>query len=111
MWLTRGLSFTCKALQNTQANKTQELSTAFGSSYESTLKPFHGMFVRPVFAVSCITFFFFHCCRSCSPTARGGEAGRREGAESHSHRGSAASFFLLANPGRGVFDVVMVRFD
>ena len=62
MWLLRGLSFTCKALQNSQANKGQELATAFSSSYDTTLKKFHGLLVRPAFAVSYIAspcFFFF----------------------------------------------------
>jgi len=52
MWLLRGLSFTCKALQSSQADKTRELSVAFGSSYDATLKPYHGVFVRPLFAVA-----------------------------------------------------------
>jgi hypothetical protein len=59
MWLLRGLSFTCKALQNTQATKTLELSAAFSSSYEDTLKKFHGMFVRPVFIVSSGSLLYF----------------------------------------------------
>ena len=62
MWLLRGLSFTCKALQNSQANKAQELSAAFNSSYDATLKKFHSIFIRPVFTVSSIApirFFFF----------------------------------------------------
>jgi len=54
MWLLRGLSFTCKALQNSQSNKAQELSVAFTSSYEGTLKKFHGILIRPIFTVSCI---------------------------------------------------------
>lgn len=52
MWLLRGLSFTCKALQDSQSNKTQELSTSFTSAYEGTLKKFHGILVRPIFTVS-----------------------------------------------------------
>ena len=58
MWLLRGLSFTCKALQNSQADKTQELSAAFGSSYEATLKKFHGLLTRPIFTVSYLASFF-----------------------------------------------------
>jgi hypothetical protein len=54
MWLLRGLSFTCKALQNSQSNKSQELSVAFTSSYEATLKKFHGILIRPIFSVSYI---------------------------------------------------------
>ena len=52
MWLLRGLSFTCKALQSSQSDKTQELSAAFNSSYEATLKKFHSVFIRPIFSVS-----------------------------------------------------------
>lgn len=59
MWLLRGLSFTCKALQISQSNKTQELSVSFSSSYEATLKKFHGILIRPVFTVSHHRFFFF----------------------------------------------------
>jgi hypothetical protein len=52
MWLLRGLSFTCKALQNAQANKTAELSVAFNQSYDGTLKKFHNFMVKGIFAVS-----------------------------------------------------------
>lgn len=52
MWLLRGLSFTCKALQNAQANKTEELSVAFNKSYEGTLKKFHNFVVKGIFSVS-----------------------------------------------------------
>lgn len=51
MWLLRALSFTCKALQNSQANKSEELTTAFTKSYEGTLKKFHNFVVKGVFAV------------------------------------------------------------
>ncbi|KAA1471806.1 het-c2 protein [Dentipellis sp. KUC8613] len=52
MWLLRGLSFTCKALQNAQANKSEELAAAFAKSYEVTLKKFHNFVVKGVFAVA-----------------------------------------------------------
>jgi len=52
LWLLRGLSFTCKALQTTQAGASVELSTAFKQSYETTLKPHHSFIVRPVFSVA-----------------------------------------------------------
>lgn len=52
LWLLRGLAFTCKALQETQADGQKELAAAFTTSYEKTLKPFHSFLVRPVFAVS-----------------------------------------------------------
>ena len=77
MWLLRGLSFTGKALESTQANKTQELSAAFTSSYGETLRPHHGILVRPVFAVSYIAslFFFFV---AVAPAPRPPEVERRE---------------------------------
>ncbi|KAF8902903.1 het-c2 protein [Gymnopilus junonius] len=52
LWLLRGLSFTCKALQNAQSNKTEELSAAFTKSYEVTLKKFHNFVVKGIFAVA-----------------------------------------------------------
>ena len=51
MWLLRGLSFTCKALQNSQLNPNQELAVAFSSSYEATLKKFHNFVVKGIFSV------------------------------------------------------------
>lgn len=95
MWLLRGLSFTCKALQNTQANKTQELSAAFTASYEATLKKFHGILIRPVFTVSYITsVIFFHYCR----LGKWGDGRERGNEAKFVHiRGSAATFFSLAS--------------
>ncbi|KAH7924210.1 glycolipid transfer protein [Leucogyrophana mollusca] len=53
MWLIRGLSFTCKALQNAQANpKEEKLSLAFTKGYEDSLKTFHGFMVKQVFAIA-----------------------------------------------------------
>ncbi|RDB25116.1 Glycolipid transfer protein [Hypsizygus marmoreus] len=52
MWLLRGLAFTCKALQNSQANKSEELSSAFTKSYEGTLKKFHNFVVKGIFSVA-----------------------------------------------------------
>jgi hypothetical protein len=51
MWLLRGLSFTCQALQNSQKDSSSELSTAFTKSYEATLKQHHNFVVKGVFAV------------------------------------------------------------
>lgn len=51
MWLLRGLSFTCKSLQHSQANKTEELSVAFNKGYEGSLKKHHNFVVKGVFAV------------------------------------------------------------
>ncbi|PPQ84595.1 hypothetical protein CVT25_015798 [Psilocybe cyanescens] len=52
LWLLRGLSFTCKALQNAQSNQAEELSAAFTKSYENTLKKFHNFVVKGIFAVA-----------------------------------------------------------
>lgn len=52
LWLTRGLSFTCKALQATQKNKELELSVAFQNAYGVTLKDYHNFIVKQVFNVS-----------------------------------------------------------
>ena len=51
MWLLRGLSFTCKSLQNLQATKDKELKAAFLEGYEGSLKPFHNFVVKGVFSV------------------------------------------------------------
>jgi hypothetical protein len=55
LWLLRGLSFTCKALQNAQNNKAEELAAAFTKSYDGTLKKFHNFVVKGIFSVSCDT--------------------------------------------------------
>ena len=51
MWLLRGLSFTCKSLQNSQANEKEELSVAFNKGYEASLKKHHSFIVKGVFGV------------------------------------------------------------
>lgn len=55
MWLLRGLSFTCKALQNSQADKNLELKDAFKSAYAVTLSKYHSFIIRPVFNVCFLT--------------------------------------------------------
>ncbi|KAJ3713185.1 glycolipid transfer protein domain-containing protein [Lentinula raphanica] len=52
MWLLRGLAFTCAALLNAQANKTEELSVAFTNGYDRTLKQFHNFIVKGIFSVA-----------------------------------------------------------
>jgi len=52
LWLNRGLSFTSKALRSSLSNSSEELSVSFSNSYEGTLKQFHGVFVRPIFALA-----------------------------------------------------------
>jgi hypothetical protein len=51
MWLIRGLAFTCTALLNAQANKSEELAAAFSKSYNATLKQYHNFVVKGIFAV------------------------------------------------------------
>jgi hypothetical protein len=55
LWLLRGLQFTCKALQNAQANASEELAVAFSKSYEATLKAFHNFVVKGIFAVGSLS--------------------------------------------------------
>ncbi|KZT10899.1 het-c2 protein [Laetiporus sulphureus 93-53] len=52
MWLLRGLVFTCKAIQNAQANQSEELSVAFSKAYDVTLKKYHNFVVKGIFAVA-----------------------------------------------------------
>jgi len=52
LWLHRGLSFTCNALENAQKEKSTKLSDAFTTSYDGTLKKFHNFVVKGVFAVA-----------------------------------------------------------
>lgn len=52
LWLTRGLSFTAKALRNNVTNKDEELSVSFNSAYGKTLSKFHNFVVRGVFSVA-----------------------------------------------------------
>jgi len=52
MWLLRGLSFTCKALQSAQTNHSEELSVAFTKGYEESLKQFHNFVVKGIFSVA-----------------------------------------------------------
>ncbi len=46
-----GLKFTALGLRSSQANPTEELSTSFTKAYDGSLRPYHGMLVRPVFYV------------------------------------------------------------
>lgn len=52
MWLLRGLAFTYKALRAAQADAQAELSKAFTSGYEATLKHYHNFVVKGIFSVS-----------------------------------------------------------
>ncbi|RXK35507.1 het-c2 protein [Tremella mesenterica] len=52
MWLLRGLRFTARGLRINLSNPTQELSASFTKGYEETLKKYHGIMVRPIFALA-----------------------------------------------------------
>jgi hypothetical protein len=52
LWLLRGLSFTCTALQNAQSDKSMELNTAFTKGYDATLKAHHNFVVKGIFSAS-----------------------------------------------------------
>ncbi|KAF8938026.1 hypothetical protein BGZ47_008759 [Haplosporangium gracile] len=52
LWLTRGLDFTLQSLERSEANPSEELSVSFTKGYEGTLRQYHGMLVRPVFAMA-----------------------------------------------------------
>ncbi|KAG0232746.1 glycolipid transfer protein domain-containing protein [Mortierella sp. GBAus27b] len=52
LWLTRGLDFTLQSLERSEANATEELSVSFTKGYENTLRPHHGMLVRPIFTMA-----------------------------------------------------------
>ncbi|KLO11744.1 glycolipid transfer protein [Schizopora paradoxa] len=46
LWLTRGLSFTCKGLSNARKDKNQSLSASFQAAYTETLEVYHGFLVK-----------------------------------------------------------------
>ena len=48
----RALKFTCQGLRSSLSNPSEELTVSFTKAYGETLKQYHSMFVRPVFAVS-----------------------------------------------------------
>jgi hypothetical protein len=52
LWLVRALEFTWIALRENLANHAEELSDSFRGAYGVTLKPHHGMFVKPVFSAA-----------------------------------------------------------
>ncbi|ORZ16325.1 glycolipid transfer protein domain-containing protein [Absidia repens] len=52
LWLIRGLDFTAQALRRSITDQAEELTVSFTKAYEATLRKFHGMLVRPVFALA-----------------------------------------------------------
>jgi len=50
--LTRGLSFTCNALQNVQNDRSSELHVCFRRSYDTVLKHHHTFLIRSVVYVA-----------------------------------------------------------
>ncbi|KAI0466021.1 glycolipid transfer protein domain-containing protein [Xylaria cf. heliscus] len=52
VWLVRGLDFTCIALSQNLAKSGEELSDSFRGAYGVTLKPHHGILIKPVFSAA-----------------------------------------------------------
>uniref|UniRef100_A0A1D1XE27 Glycolipid transfer protein n=1 Tax=Anthurium amnicola TaxID=1678845 RepID=A0A1D1XE27_9ARAE len=52
LWLKRGLEFTSVALRRSINDGEEELTVSFTESYGVTLRQFHGVLVRPVFALA-----------------------------------------------------------
>ncbi|KAI0529907.1 glycolipid transfer protein domain-containing protein [Xylaria digitata] len=52
VWLVRGLDFTCIALSQNLAKAGEELADSFRGAYGATLKPHHGILVKPVFSAA-----------------------------------------------------------
>ncbi|KAJ8111091.1 hypothetical protein ONZ43_g5709 [Nemania bipapillata] len=52
VWLVRGLDFTCIGLSQNLAKASEELADSFRGAYGATLKPHHGMLVKPVFSAA-----------------------------------------------------------
>jgi hypothetical protein len=52
VWLVRGLDFTAIALSKNIDTSSEELSTSFRNAYGSTLKPYHGFMVKPLFSAA-----------------------------------------------------------
>lgn len=50
------MEFTSVALRRSIKDSDEELSVSFTEAYGTTLKPFHGMLVRPVFSVCSVIF-------------------------------------------------------
>lgn len=50
--MTRGLDFTAQALRHNISNPSEELSTSFRTAYTGTLKPHHGMLIKPLFSAA-----------------------------------------------------------
>ena len=47
-----GLDFTCIALSQNIAKPTEELADSFRGAYANTLKPHHGMLIKPIFSAA-----------------------------------------------------------
>ncbi|EFW18121.1 hypothetical protein D8B26_004971 [Coccidioides posadasii str. Silveira] len=52
LWLVRGLDFTAQALRLNLSDPAAELSTSFRAAYGTTLKPHHGLLVKPIFSAA-----------------------------------------------------------
>jgi hypothetical protein len=47
-----GLLFTCRALQNSRVNESEDLQTSFRKAYDVVLKHHHGFAIRTIVSVS-----------------------------------------------------------
>lgn len=52
LWLLRGLAFTALAIRRNLHNEEEELSISFTEAYATTLRQYHNMFIRPLFALA-----------------------------------------------------------
>jgi hypothetical protein len=52
--ITRGLDFTAQALRHNVTKPDEELAASFRAAYATTLKPHHGILVRPVFSAAMV---------------------------------------------------------
>ena len=48
----RALDFTCIALSQSVAKPDEELADSFRGAYANTLKPHHGMLIKPIFSAA-----------------------------------------------------------
>lgn len=58
LWLTRGLSFTCKGLEKARKDKEQSLAASFQAAYSETLEKYHGFLVKKAIGVFIYSLLF-----------------------------------------------------
>lgn len=52
MWFKRGLEMLDIAFERSLKDPKEEICDSFTAAYEVTLRPNHGMLIRPIFSVS-----------------------------------------------------------